>query len=218
MMRIITGEARGVKLVTLEGETTRPTAERVKEAVFSMLQFELEGRAVLDLFAGSGQMGLEAVSRGAARATLIDASRDAVNVVMENAKKTRLFDRCRISCADYSAFVRGAAGKEQYHIVFLDPPYAAGLLAPALSALARADLLAAGAAIVCETDNATDARPSRRRRDPAEIEAEESAAVLRDVFAGDETLAARFTVEKTVSYGRTRITILRPRTEEENHG
>ena len=73
MMRIITGTARGIKLTTLEGETTRPTAERVKEAVFSMIQFEIEGRAVLDLFAGSGQLALEALSRGAARATIIDA-------------------------------------------------------------------------------------------------------------------------------------------------
>ena len=111
MMRIITGSARGVKLLTLEGDATRPTAERVKEAVFSMLQFELEGRAVLDLFAGSGQLGFEALSRGAARATLIDESRDAVAVVIENAKKTRLFDRCRISCADFAAFLRGAAGR-----------------------------------------------------------------------------------------------------------
>ena len=111
MMRIITGTARGTKLMTLEGVSTRPTAERVKEAVFSMLQFELEGRAVLDLFAGSGQMALEALSRGAARATLIDASREANAVIMENAKKTHLFDRCRISCADWATFVRGAAGR-----------------------------------------------------------------------------------------------------------
>lgn len=210
MMRIITGTARGIKLTTLEGETTRPTAERVKEAVFSMIQFEIEGRAVLDLFAGSGQLALEALSRGAARATIIDASREAANVIMDNAKKTRLFDRCRISCADYASFIRGAAHREQYDIVFLDPPYAAGLVPEALRKLAQGDLYAPGAVIVCETDNGTDARPSRRNRSEEEIEARENEAILRDVFGGSEELAAQYTVQKSVSYGRSRITLLRP--------
>ena len=210
MMRIITGTARGIKLTTLEGETTRPTAERVKEAVFSMIQFEIEGRAVLDLFAGSGQLALEALSRGAARATIIDASREAANVIMDNAKKTRLFDRCRISCADYASFIRGAAHREQYDIVFLDPPYAAGLVPEALRKLAQGDLYAPGAVIVCETDNGTDARPSRRNRSEEEIEARENEAILQDVFGGSEELAALYTVQKSVSYGRSRITLLRP--------
>ena len=210
MMRIITGTARGIKLATLEGDATRPTAERVKEAVFSMLQFELEGRAVLDLFAGSGQLGLEALSRGSARATMIDSAREAVDIIMENARKTRLFDRCRVSCTDYASFIRGAAGKEQYDIVFLDPPYDAGLVPAALKGLANGELFARGAAIVCETDTGSDARPSRRRVDPAEAAAKEQAAVLQDVFGGDESLAQRFSVEKSVTYGRTRITILRP--------
>ena len=210
MMRIITGTARGIKLTTLEGETTRPTAERVKEAVFSMIQFEIEGRAVLDLFAGSGQLALEALSRGAARATIIDASREAANVIMDNAKKTRLFDRCRISCADYASFIRGAAHREQYDIVFLDPPYAAGLVPEALRKLAQGDLYAPGAVIVCETDNGTDARPSRRNRSEEEIEAKENEAILQDVFGGSEELAAQYTVQKSVSYGRSRITLLRP--------
>ena len=210
MMRIITGTARGIKLTTLEGETTRPTAERVKEAVFSMIQFEIEGRAVLDLFAGSGQLALEALSRGAARATIIDASREAANVIMDNAKKTRLFDRCRISCADYASFIRGAAHREQYDIVFLDPPYAAGLVPEALRKLAQGDLYAPGAVIVCETDNGTDARPSRRNRSEEEIEAKENEAILRDVFGESEELAAQYTVQKSVSYGRSRITLLRP--------
>lgn len=210
MMRIITGSARGTKLITLEGDTTRPTSERVKEAVFSMLQFELEGRAVLDLFAGSGQLGLEALSRGAARATLIDTAREAVDVIIENAKKTRLFDKCRISCADYNSFIRGAAGREKYDIVFLDPPYAAGLMPEALRRMADADLFAVGAAIVCETDTGTDARPSRRRIPEQEQEAAERIAVLEGVFGGDESLAARFSVVKSVVYGRARITVLRP--------
>ena len=80
-MRIITGKAKGIRLVTLEGDTTRPTAERVKEAVFSMIQFDIEGRRVLDLFAGSGQLALEAISRGAAEAVLVDKSKDAIKVI-----------------------------------------------------------------------------------------------------------------------------------------
>ena len=214
MMRIITGTARGIKLTTLEGDTTRPTAERVKEAVFSMIQFEIEGRTVLDLFAGSGQLALEALSRGAAKATVIDASRDAMNVIMDNAKKTRLFDRCRISCADYASFIRGAQGREKYDIIFLDPPYGAGLMPEALRKLDRGELFVPGAVIVCETDNGTDARPSRRNRSEEEIEAKEAEAILQDVFGGDEALAARYTVQKSVSYGRARITLLRPAADE----
>lgn len=214
MMRIITGTARGIKLTTLEGDTTRPTAERVKEAVFSMIQFEIEGRTVLDLFAGSGQLALEALSRGAAKATVIDASRDAMNVIMDNAKKTRLFDRCRISCADYASFIRGAQGREKYDIVFLDPPYGAGLMPEALRKLDRGELFAPGAVIVCETDNGTDARLSRRNRSEEEIEAKEAEAILQDVFGGDASLAARYTVQKSVSYGRARITLLRPAADE----
>lgn len=93
-MRIITGKARNIPLKTLEGDDTRPTSERVKEAVFSMLQFEIEGRRVLDLFAGSGQLGLEALSRGASHATFIDNSRAASDIIIENAKK-----RGCLSCA-----------------------------------------------------------------------------------------------------------------------
>ena len=100
-MRIITGSARGIALKTLEGEATRPTAEKVKEAVFSALQFDLEGRRFLDLFAGSGQMGLEALSRGASHATFIDASRDAMEVVKANAKKTGFFDRSHFLVSDF---------------------------------------------------------------------------------------------------------------------
>ena len=89
MMRIITGTAKGIRLKTLEGNATRPTSERVKEAVFSMIQGDIEGREVLDLFAGSGQMGLEALSRGAARATFIDSSREAMDIVKKNAENRR---------------------------------------------------------------------------------------------------------------------------------
>ncbi|MBQ4096568.1 MAG: 16S rRNA (guanine(966)-N(2))-methyltransferase RsmD [Clostridia bacterium] len=209
-MRIITGSARGTKLAALEGETTRPTTDRVKEAVFSMLQFDIEGRAVLDLFGGSGQLALEALSRGAARATIIDQSRDAVNIIIENAKKTHLFDRCRISAADFTSFIRGAAGREKYDIIFLDPPYNTDLLPAALEAIAKADICAVGCQIVCETDCDIPVKRSRMRKD------EELAAeyVMNDVFGGREELAARYDVKKTTLYGRTRITLLTPVTGE----
>lgn len=151
MMRIITGRARGTKLFTLEGENTRPTAERVKEAVFSMIQFEIEGRAVLDLFAGSGQMALEAVSRGAVEAVMIDSSKDAVGIIKKNIEKTRLGDSCEVFCADYASALSRMGGRRKFDIVFLDPPYKAGALAPALKQLRKYDLLKPTSIIVCES-------------------------------------------------------------------
>ena len=153
MMRIITGSARGIKLETLDGLDTRPTAERVKESVFSMLQFELENRRVLDLFAGSGQMGLEALSRGALGCTFVEKSLDAMEVVKKNAKKTRLVDKCRIVNMDYKDYLRGAARRDRFDIVFLDPPYSLKILPEILESLVRYDLLNDNAKIVCESED-----------------------------------------------------------------
>lgn len=150
-MRIITGSAKGARLETLDGLATRPTAERVKEAVFSMLQFDIEGRNVLDLFAGSGQLGFEALSRGAEKATFADISDDAVNIVRRNAEKLKMTDRCRIVRSDYAAFIKKASPDEKFHIVFLDPPYADGLALPALEMLVGGGLLAGHALIVAES-------------------------------------------------------------------
>ena len=91
-MRIITGTRKGVRLETLEGENTRPTTEKIKEAVFSAIQFDIEGCRVLDLFAGSGQMGLEALSRGAQSCMFVDSERDAMEIVKRNAQKTKFFE------------------------------------------------------------------------------------------------------------------------------
>ena len=151
-MRIITGSAKGTKLMTLDGLNTRPTAERTKEAVFSKLQFDLEGRAVLDLFAGSGQMGLEALSRGAAHAVLCDKEREAVDIIAKNAEKTRLKDRCTILCADHAECLRRMAMMDKkFDIVFLDPPYASTLIADSLTRLCEQKLLKPGAIVVCES-------------------------------------------------------------------
>ena len=205
-MRIITGSARGTKLASLEGDNTRPTSDRVKEAVFSMIQFDIEGRAVLDLFAGSGQLALEALSRGAAKATLIDSSRDAVGIIIENARKTKLYDRCRISSSDFTTFIRGASGREKYDIVFLDPPYRSGLVPEALRGLSAGDILARGSVIVCETENDIPPKLRRARRD----ESVSDEYVMKDVFGNDEALASAFTVLKTGTYAHTRITLLTP--------
>lgn len=152
MMRIITGTARGVKLQTLPGEdTTRPTTERVKESVFSALQFEIEGRCVLDLFAGSGQMGLEAMSRGAESCTFVDSSREACEIVKQNARAAKLQKNIQILNTSAETFCD--RGHELYDMVFLDPPYRAGLLPSILPRLCA--MLREGGIAVCETDLAT---------------------------------------------------------------
>ena len=151
-MRIITGKARGMKLRTLEGLATRPTSEAAKEGMFSAIQFELHDRRVLDLFGGSGQLALEALSRGAAFAVINDASRDAAAIIKENAQKTKLMPQCRILSADWKEYVRGAKGREQFDLILLDPPYAECKLDEILGALIEADLPSESAIIICESD------------------------------------------------------------------
>lgn len=149
MMRIITGTARGTKLQTLEGEATRPTSERIKESVFSMLQFDIEGRRVLDLFGGSGQLALEALSRGAASATIVDQSPEAVKIIKSNAQKTKLFDRCVILTKDYKAFLKGT--KEKFDIIFLDPPYDSNMLEEAMKLIIEQNMVNYGGFVVLES-------------------------------------------------------------------
>ena len=153
-MRIITGTARGVRLETLDGdEITRPTGEKVKEALFSMIQFELDGARVLDVFSGSGQLALEALSRGASYAVMGDSSPEAVTVIRKNALKTKLAQNTRILNVDYKTLIKGLEKREKFNIVFLDPPYASGLIEDALARLVRADILAPNAIVICESDS-----------------------------------------------------------------
>ena len=202
-MRIITGSARGALIETLEGENTRPTAERAKEALFSMLQFELEGRNILDLFAGSGQLGLEALSRGAASCTFTDSAREAVDIVIKNAKNAKLFDRARVSCVDYKAFLKSASGKDNYDIIFLDPPYASDFVADSIKLILEGDLLANGGKIVCETDNGA---PQIKRKKVKKTD--DPINVTNQVFGGDSELQSCFNIVKTALYGRVRLTII----------
>lgn len=151
MMRIITGTKKGKKLQTLEGEATRPTSERIKGAIFSSIQFDLEGRIVLDLFAGSGQMGLEALSRGSAKATFIDSSREAIDIVKKNAISTDFFDRSHFLVSDFRNYIRKAADRERFDLVFIDPPYSMECCGEAVRLLVKANLLMPGAIAVLES-------------------------------------------------------------------
>jgi len=151
-MRVITGTARGCRLETLEGLDTRPTSERVKEGLFSAICFEIEGRRVLDLFAGSGQLGIEALSRGARSCVFVDRSRQAAEVVRRNLQTTKLGANTEVICRDSSEYLAHAAGP--FDLVFLDPPYAAELLVPCLEQLSGK--VAAGGTVVCESDRETE--------------------------------------------------------------
>ena len=147
-MRVITGSARGRRLKELEGLETRPTTDRVKEGLFSALQFDIQGRRVLDLFAGTGQLGIEALSRGAATCVFVDQSGDAVKVIKENLKRTDLTDRGRVVPGEALAYLHAA--KEKFDLVFLDPPYATELLDQALTAIAKLDILTPHGMIAAE--------------------------------------------------------------------
>ncbi len=151
MLRIITGTAKGKKLITLEGEATRPTSDRIKEAVFSSIQFDLENRRVLDLFAGSGQLGLEALSRGASSAFFTDSAREAIEIVKKNANVCGFSDRCKYLVSDWRNYIRKASGREKFDLVFVDPPYAMECCADALERLEKSGLLADGAIVVLES-------------------------------------------------------------------
>lgn len=147
-MRIIAGDKRGFRLETLEGEDTRPTMERVKEAIFSSVQFLLPGADVLDLYAGSGQMGLEALSRGASKCTFVDQNPQAIMIIRENCHHTGLFKQSLVRTMEAEMFLSQCAQK--YDIIFLDPPYRKNIF-PALVEKVSA-VAAPGATIFCETE------------------------------------------------------------------
>ncbi len=147
-MRVITGTARGRRLKELEGEETRPTTDRVKEGLFSVLQFDIEGRRVLDLFAGTGQLGIECLSRGAEHCVFVEARRDAVGLIRENLKLCGLSDRAQVVSGEAMSYLDGV--REPFDLIFLDPPYASGLLEKAIAHIARFDILAPHGIIAAE--------------------------------------------------------------------
>ena len=147
-MRVISGTARGVSLKTPDGLRTRPTADRVKEALFSIIQFDLPGATVLDLFGGTGQLGIEALSRDAKYAVFVDEREDACRLIRENLKRTRLESQARVLRSDYMEYLRSC--REKFNIVFLDPPYAEVFLENSLKMITEIDILQTGGIIVAE--------------------------------------------------------------------
>ncbi len=178
-MRVISGTARGTQLKTPEGLKTRPTADRVKEALFSIIQFDLPGSRVLDLFGGTGQLGIEALSRGASTAVFVDESERACALIKENLRRTKFTEQGRVVRSDYMQFLNSC--RDRFDIVLLDPPYAEVFLENALKKLTEIDILQSGGIIVAER--------------PAEKD-------LPWVFSG-------FTRSKDYRYGKTILTLYR---------
>ena len=147
-MRVIAGKARGVQLKTPDGMATRPTADRVKEALFSILHFDLPGAKILDLFGGTGQLGIEALSRGAASAVFVDEREAACALIKENLRRTRLSEQATVVRSDYQAFLRCC--KEKFDIIILDPPYSEVFLENSLKMITEIDILQSGGIIATE--------------------------------------------------------------------
>ena len=147
-MRVITGKARGVQLKTPDGMVTRPTTDRVKEALFSIIHFEIPGSKVLDLFGGTGQLGIEAISRGAKRAVFVDAQENACKLIRENLKRTKLEAEGQVVRSDYLQYLDRC--KEKFDIILLDPPYAEVFLENALKRITEIDILESNGIIVTE--------------------------------------------------------------------
>ncbi|MCH5198087.1 MAG: 16S rRNA (guanine(966)-N(2))-methyltransferase RsmD [Oscillospiraceae bacterium] len=146
-MRIVSGTARGRKLLTPEGIDIRPTTDKVKEAMFSIIQFDLQNKAVLDLFAGTGQLGLEAISRGAKSVCFVDSSKKALELVKKNIALTGFSKSARVSYGDSFSFLKSC--NEKFDIIILDPPYENGMCEKAAALLP--DVLRNNAIVICET-------------------------------------------------------------------
>lgn len=149
-MRVISGSARGKLLLPVPGMATRPTTDRIKENIFNIIQSEVRGANVLDLFAGTGQMGIEALSRGAAHCDFVDRDRAALSVIRKNVQGARVGDRAAVHASEAAAFLRAAA-PQSYDLVFLDPPYGGKLLNQALFDLERFDILSENGIMICES-------------------------------------------------------------------
>ena len=189
MMRIITGTARGTKLLSLEGNATRPTSERAKEAMFSMLAFDIAGKYVLDLFAGSGQLALEALSRGAAHATMVDSSPAAIGVIRKNTYKTHMTDRSIIVQNDCTVYLNQVQPSEQFDLIFVDPPYANRLVPEILTVILQRNISSPHAIFVCESEE-------------------------EDIFEGNDALRAEFVIRRVSRYAKAVVTILERKQED----
>ena len=151
-MRIISGKARGTKLYTLEGENTRPTIDRVKESVFSIIQGKIEGARVLDLFAGSGAIGLEFLSRGAEEAILCDDSREAIGIIKKNIEKTHMEERVQLLNIDFEKCLEKLKNNK-FDIIYLDPPYETNYVEKSIKKIISFEIAKDDSLIIIETDD-----------------------------------------------------------------
>ena len=151
-MRIVAGKAKGTKLYTLEGESTRPTLDRVKESLFNIIQNEIQDSIFLDLFSGSGAIGLEAISRGAKKAILCDKSKEACMVIRKNIEKTHALENIELYQSDFKEVLTNRI-HEKLDIIFLDPPYKTDFVIEAVKMLMEKDLLKDNTMIIIETDD-----------------------------------------------------------------
>jgi len=151
-MRIISGKARGTKLYTLEGENTRPTLDRVKESVFNIIQNEIEGAKILDLFSGSGAIGLEFLSRGAEKAVLCDKSKEAANIIKKNIEKTHMEGKAYLINTDFENCLEKLEN-EQFDIIYVDPPYDTNYVYKAIQKIIELNIAKEKSLIIIETDD-----------------------------------------------------------------
>lgn len=153
-MRVISGKSRGKKLVSLEGDNTRPTLDRVKEALFNKIQFNIQDATVLDLFAGSGALGIEALSRGAKEVVFCDKVPEAINVIKQNVANTNNLDKSIIINKDYNEVLENLSNqKKKFDIIFLDPPYKTNLAIESLQKIIMSNLVTEDGIIIIETDD-----------------------------------------------------------------
>jgi len=149
-VRVISGTARGTKLRTIEGLGTRPTTDRVKEAIFNLVQFHIRGSRILDLFAGSGSLGIEAASRGAEFVCAVESNNECIKILNENYTKTRLSDNAEIIKTDVIGLLQSKRLKDGFDVIFMDPPYNKGFEVKALKAIRENALLNDQGIIVVE--------------------------------------------------------------------
>jgi len=152
-MRIISGSARGRKLKEPVGNTIRPTSDKVKEAIFTIIQFDIEGRRVLDLFAGTGQLGIEAISRGAASVVFVDEARESTMLISENLRTCNFSDMAAVYTTDALRYLEY---DEKFDVIFIDPPYETQLVSKAISKIIEFDKLNINGIIICELKIGTE--------------------------------------------------------------
>lgn len=151
-MRVISGTARGTLLYSLEGNATRPTLDRVKEALFNIIQNNIYDAHVLDLFAGSGALGIEAISRGASKTVFCDSSNKAIEIIKKNIEKTHVNNKSQVIKENYKKALQMLEGKEKFDLIFIDPPYADNIAVDAIKDIVEKDLLSKDGIIILETD------------------------------------------------------------------